>query len=405
MGLGGPAEIDRQAYAASAGQVARFYKHVWGWAERQKLLARLRNSQHIIALSASLNDDLRALPNGEKLLLNPAQMEMWPSQSALSRALIKKRADKIEEQLSRDDSVMASWFASNRLKYASGWLNAIPSLPVFRVSSQVFQIMLCLRVLAPIPGMHDVRQCQCGYDYRPLLRNGVHFLSSCDCHSYTSYRHNAILPILRRLFAELRRVVQEGEMANWLAGARAKRPFDICAQTPPDPEAQQGHIGNRPEWIGYDIGVADPKRVGRLPAGTPYYQKGRASYRLQNRKNSKFRSDVRYFGPLTQTVGYVPLVFEFSGGFGPTAVEEFAGWAKEAAEKVRKSGSKLSSCRTAAHMECDEICEHVQSDDFVCDCAGFRFVDSAGCGESRTTRRGSWAAQRDLNTDCVVDPS
>ena len=118
-------------------------------------------------------------------------------------------------------------------------------------------------------------------------------------------------------------VVQEGEMANWLAGARAKRPFDICAQTPPDPEAQQGHIGNRPEWIGYDIGVADPTRVGRLPAGTPYYQKGRASYRLQNRKNSKYRSDVRYFGPITKTVGYVPLVFECSGGFGPTATEDF----------------------------------------------------------------------------------
>ena len=108
MGLGGPAEIDRQAYAASAGQVARFYKHVWGWGEWQKLLTRLRNTQHIISISASLNDDLRALPNGEKLLLNPAQMEMWPSQSALSRALIKKRADKIEEALTRDDSVMAS---------------------------------------------------------------------------------------------------------------------------------------------------------------------------------------------------------------------------------------------------------------------------------------------------------
>ena len=48
MGLGGPAEIDRQAYAASAGQVARFYKHVWGWAERQTLLTRLRNTQHVI---------------------------------------------------------------------------------------------------------------------------------------------------------------------------------------------------------------------------------------------------------------------------------------------------------------------------------------------------------------------
>ena len=132
-------------------------------------------------------------------------------------------------------------------------------------------------------------------------------------------------------------MAQEGESANWLSGSRAKRPYDICAKALALAlVVQPGEEENRPEWIGFDIGVADPTRVGRLPAGTPHYQRGRASHRLQNRKNYKYRSDVRHFGPVTKTVLYVPLVLECSGGFGPTATEEFAGWAKEAAEKVRK---------------------------------------------------------------------
>ena len=40
---------------------------------------------------------------------------------------------------------------------------------------------------------------------------------------------------------------------------------------------------------------------------------------MQNRKNSRFRSELKYFGPLLKSVKYVPLVFEASGGMGPTA--------------------------------------------------------------------------------------
>jgi hypothetical protein len=100
MGLGGPLGIMRQAYAASAGAVARFLTKVRGWGERLRLLARLRSSPHIISVSAGLNDDFRKTENGQKLLLNPAQIEIWPTQSAMSRALLSKQADGIEEDLS-----------------------------------------------------------------------------------------------------------------------------------------------------------------------------------------------------------------------------------------------------------------------------------------------------------------
>ena len=108
---------------------------------------------------------------------------------------------------------------------------------------------------------------------------------------------------------------------------------------------------------------------------------------------------MRYFGPGTKTVGYVPLVFECTGGFGPTAVEEFAGWAKEAAEKVRKAGGRNYRATGLPHtwnaMKFASMYSQMIS--FVI-CESLCLVDPAGCGESPTTRRGSGAAKRDLKT-------
>ena len=255
------------------------------------------------------------------------------------------KADSTEEELTRTDSMEASWFASNRLKYASGWLNAIPSLPCFQVSSQVFQVMLCLRVLAPIAIASNVDQCPCGYRFKPLLANGTHWLSSCYKHSYVSYRHNLILPIMRRMFKELGYSTLDGETANWLPRRRSLRPFGILSssfrddsQDSPDAAAPDAPSVGGTEWIGYDIGIADPTRVGRLPPGVPYYQRGTAAARIQRKKITRFRSDVRLYGPLTKPAKFVPFILEVTGGFGPIAAAEFSGWAKDAAAHLRASG-------------------------------------------------------------------
>ena len=92
-----------------------------------------------------------------------------------------------------------------------------------------------------------------------------------------------------------------------------------------------------PEWMGYDIGVADPTRIGRLPPGTPYYQRGHPSARMLNRKVVKYRSDLRKYGPLTSTVKYAPFILEATGGFSRTAADEFSVWAKEAAHQVKQA--------------------------------------------------------------------
>ena len=91
------------------------------------------------------------------------------------------------------------------------------------------------------------------------------------------------------------------------------------------------------------MGVADPTRLGRLPAGTPYYQPGDASHRMQNRKYYVHQSHLQYFGPLTRKVKFSPLVFEVTGAFGYQATKSFRAWCKEAAAAVRANGNQ--NCR------------------------------------------------------------
>ena len=236
--------------------------------------------------------------------------------------------------MTKTDPLLASWYASGRQHGGSGCLAAIPSLPCFRVSSQVFQTMLCIKILAPVPGTDRLKRCVCGYAYQPLLQNGVHFFSSCEQCSQVSSRHNRLLPIIQRAMREISREVTEGETANWLPGNRALRPFDKITVEPPSVD------GGMSQLIGYDVGVADPTRLGRLSPGTPYFQSGDASRRMQRRKTSRFNGDVSRFGPLSRAVKFVPLIFEVTGSMGPNAKSEFDKWCKEAAALVTQQGGQ-----------------------------------------------------------------
>ena len=112
MGLGGPLGIMRQAYAASAGAVARFLTKVRGWGERLRLLARLRSSPHIISVSAGLNDDFRKTENGQKLLLNPAQHSAGSAHEERQEGRSEDRAENLgtsqEEALNKGDTTKPS---------------------------------------------------------------------------------------------------------------------------------------------------------------------------------------------------------------------------------------------------------------------------------------------------------
>ena len=239
-------------------------------------------------------------------------LHSWPTQSQLSKAVHRIRADELEQRLAAESPAAALWFALCRLRGSGAWLHALPVHARFRVSSDLYRIMLCLRMMVRIPATAMLQRCVCGYD-GPFLPYGVHWFAQCRKVSLSSSRHNALCEVLREMLSQVQWEVQDGETANWIRRRNDLRPFDILARSAKSLAANKR---------GFDVGVADPTRVHLVPTGQHYFKKGKASSRLVSRKKSRFNYLVNHYG-LKHPVDFEPLGYEVTGGMGYHAARLF----------------------------------------------------------------------------------
>ena len=136
---------------------------------------------------------------------------------------------------------------------------------MFRVSSDTYHTMLCIRLDAPVPGAEQVKECKCGMT-GPSLQYGYHWYIQCHKVTYNPVRHNAACGCYRDMCKKAGFQVQEGETAHWVIGAPDLQPYDGIATNP--------ETGQR---TGFDLVVADPTRHGRLPTGSRYFKPGQAA--------------------------------------------------------------------------------------------------------------------------------
>ena len=68
------------------------------------------------------------------------------------------------------------------------------------------------------------------------------------------------------MLREAQQDVSDAESANWFRQRPDLRPFDVVTG-----------LRGKAMLQGWDIGITDPTRVGRLPAGTDYFKKGAAA--------------------------------------------------------------------------------------------------------------------------------
>ena len=190
------------------------------------------------------------------------------------------------------------------------WLHALPTVHLFRVSSDIFCTMLCIRLDAPVPAAEHVRQCVCGMT-GPSLQYGYHWFSQCHKVTYNTVRHNAACGCYRDMYKKAGFSVQEGETAHWVIGAPDLRPYDGVATHP--------ETGQR---IGFDLVVADPSRHGRLPTGSNFFKRGQAAALAVHRKKCAYGRLQRTY-QLRHVVDYKPIGLEVTGGMGTTALALF----------------------------------------------------------------------------------
>jgi hypothetical protein len=312
------------AYVGGSAAVALFYKKC-GWSEAQVLYNVLKSQPALVSAVEELNElfDLNkkrvSVPH-----LDHDVPHAWPKQSQLTKALHRVRADDLEAQLVRIDAAAASWFASCRLHGSGAWLHSSPKIALFRVSSQLYRVMLSMRLMAKMPSTELVTRCVCGAT-GPQIKFGVHWFSSCRCCSFKSTRHDKTVEVMAEMCTRINRQVREGESACWIRGRRDLRPFDLLTRPYSDLSSP---------WQGYDVTVADPTRVGLVPSGSRYFKSGKPSSRLVNRKKNHFKRLVQEHG-LTHPAEFAAIGFEVTGGIGSHA----SSWLKEVCSVAQELGA------------------------------------------------------------------
>ena len=253
--------------------------------------------------------------------IDPLQPQKLQTQKVYARAMHRLVARNLGQDLEKTDPVMASWFYSCSLPGSGAWLHASPSVGRFRVSSEVFRTMLCIRVGVAIPSAAGIKHCVHKCDYAgPSLQNGRHYFSQCNKLSYNGVRHSTVVAALRTMLQQAGFEVIMGETADWVIGAPEKRPFDLCFRL----EAAD-------PWSCFDVGVADPTRHGYLPIGNRFFKRAQAAERYAGKKKSTYAALVRQHS-LKKKVDYAPVIFEVSGGF-PDSVSQLLDKATEVASK------------------------------------------------------------------------
>ena len=319
-------DIMDAAYLGATGSVARFFSNC-DWPEAKSLLhviplrpeyqsvvARVNNRFHdeqdwVKRLRFSAGGQHKA---SELRELDPIKPQDIPAQKVIARATHRLVALELADKLERHDPVMASWLHSCSLPGAGAWLHSSPAVHRFRVSSEVFRTMLCIRLGASIPSAVSIKRCVVKCDYSgPSLQNGRHFFSQCNKQSYNGIRHNTVVSALRTMLKRAGFEVIIGETADWLVGAPERRPFDLCFRA----EA------SRP-WQGIDVGVADPTRHSYLPTGSKFFKRAQAAERYAGKKQGKYNRLLQQFS-LKKKVEFAAVLFEVSGGFSASATSLF----------------------------------------------------------------------------------
>jgi len=311
------AEVLDSAFIASAGAAGQWYCSC-GWPEAERLyvaltaLPALRGAVDV--MTAMIEDASHRSKQGGKQgmyklpVLDPDRPDLFPRQNVLSKVVHRLTAQDLLKKAT--DRRSKSWMLSCSLPASGHWLHAIPTVSYFKASSDVFRTMLCLRLEVPPPVTRSVKRCKCGMT-GPSLEYGFHWIGQCRKCSYSTVRHNAAAGVVRDMSRAAGYRVEDGETARWWIGAPKIRSYDIVMKSKDSEDS---------EWIGVDVGVADPTRHGRLPTGEDHFTRGKAAAMMVHRKKCAYGRLLHTYA-LRKTVDHKAAGLEVAGGMGTKAAE------------------------------------------------------------------------------------
>jgi hypothetical protein len=205
-----------------------------------------------------------------------------------------------------------AWHLSCAQFNAGAWLNAIPSIKIFKATANVFRSMLQIRMGLNLSHSNSMAKCPCGEGPNILTRKGWHFMHMCKHSKAMVGPHDAIRNAIGAMYRELKvpaALEQGGLYGTWDPQNQYLRPADVLVYA--HESLDDLHPGKD---VALDVTIADPvnpRHISNLRTASVPLAAAKAAHqeKLKKFRTASNRQPVVDFA-------FQPLAFELTGAMG-----------------------------------------------------------------------------------------
>ena len=249
-----------------------------------------------------LNTEQKAFREAVNEILQLEDSPNHSVQSQLTARLTERRMQTMEENMLLTS---LKWWMSLRCDTAGKWLEAIPKMAKFRLSSEAFRTALCYRYLLPIPNLVAGSRCMC--KRKPALDStGHHLATGCGLHNTRKQNHDAL-------------VIELDDILSY-AGFWTKREELGCFQMADPDDNKRPDISvlnpvncKHPKLV-LDVSVTSPLEGAEKGILRPPKSRRRALIK-DAAANTRFQQKKQLYGACAEAsgLGFLPIIFESTG--------------------------------------------------------------------------------------------
>ena len=314
-----PAVVADAAYTATLARVARLSQKLKLAPDGSPihfvnaLYDTISNSSSMSRVMQRLGAQINPQDGSSPICPTVEDLEFVPSQHILSTACYKANGDKLLSDPVLTPAQKAR-LLSARQPGAGSWVQAIPTIRVFRIGALAWNVMLLIRLLLPIPLASKVEACKCRTlatsAAGPYIRDGSHWATQCPKSNRIS-RHNRIRDVIKHMYSAIDVCVGVECMGLYqlLTTHGSHKPADILVPA--------SHTDNGRAWA-LDITVVDPSLPSFLAnqhTATVPLAAANLKYRSKMRSHTVATDQATAQGLVLPFDKY-PLVFESTGAYG-----------------------------------------------------------------------------------------
>jgi hypothetical protein len=277
-----------------------------------RMLSKLQSLDHLSAAKQRV-DSVCVRPGAATSSICPPisqiHLDPWPTQRALSECFYRPELIDLKARVGFESRSHEAWIRSCENFGASLWIRAVPSIEFFKVTSQVYAVMLQYYMAVSLPFVNSASVPRCGCDNQAFdesLQFGFHWDSLCAQQNvFRGHRHDLVRDIFYRAYKEVGAASVIKEPLGLYANSNA-RPADILVT----------EVTN----YALDFVVTNPRSKTAISKGSDKCSLLAADMAEKAKEDAHVKM-VDQFGLGFLDFQKFGVAFESSGAFGKTALK------------------------------------------------------------------------------------